>query len=65
MYLEKRKEMMVFKDPERMGKDEEDMAIGMRSDKALSYTFTTTHILVSRKGHSAVFPNPSYLIFHF
>lgn len=56
---------MVLKDPERMGNDEEAMALGVRSDKALSYAFITAHILVSRTGHSAVFPNPNHLIFHF
>lgn len=40
-------EMMVLRDPERMGKDEEEMAVGVWSDKLLNLVFTTAHKLVT------------------
>lgn len=54
MEVRKRQEIIVLRDHEWMGKDEEEMAVRVSSDKDLNLGFTTAHILVTWTEHPGV-----------
>lgn len=61
----KRQEMIVLRNHVKMGKDEEEIAVDVKSDKDLSLGFTTAHTLDTLDWTFSSCPPPSNFTSHF